>query len=128
QTGRPGGTRSPSAWRSCPLLLLGGKHPAGYSSEPDDYDSRDRRHRRRPDRGISAAPARWGVRARRDHHRRGVAVHCSCWEASIPLATTASLTITTRATDGTGDVQTEEFQLPQPDGASGRDAITIGVA
>jgi hypothetical protein len=36
--------------------------------------------------------------------------------------------ITTRATDGTGDVQTEEFQLPQPDGASGRDSITLHAA
>jgi DMSO/TMAO reductase YedYZ molybdopterin-dependent catalytic subunit len=50
------------------------------------------------------------------------------WEATISLPVATSLTITVRATDGTGDVQTEDFQLPQPDGASGRDAIAISVA
>ena len=50
------------------------------------------------------------------------------WETTIMLPAAASLTITVRATDGTGDVQTEEFQLPQPDGASGRDSITISAA
>jgi DMSO/TMAO reductase YedYZ molybdopterin-dependent catalytic subunit len=49
------------------------------------------------------------------------------WEATLALPVAASLSITARATDGNGDVQTEEFQLPQPDGASGRDAITISV-
>jgi DMSO/TMAO reductase YedYZ molybdopterin-dependent catalytic subunit len=50
------------------------------------------------------------------------------WEATLMLPAAATLTITVRATDGTGDEQTEEFQLPQPDGASGRDSITISVA
>jgi len=50
------------------------------------------------------------------------------WEATISLPVAASLTITVRATDGTGDVQTEDFQLPQPDGASGRDAITVTIS
>jgi DMSO/TMAO reductase YedYZ molybdopterin-dependent catalytic subunit len=50
------------------------------------------------------------------------------WEATISLPVGASLTITVRATDGAGDLQTEEFQLPQPDGASGRDAITVSTA
>ena len=50
------------------------------------------------------------------------------WEATLMLPAAATLTITVRATDGTGDVQTEEFQLPQPDGASGRDSITVSAA
>ncbi len=50
------------------------------------------------------------------------------WETMISLPVTASLTLTVRATDGTGEIQTAEFQLPQPDGASGRDAITISSA
>ncbi|MGI9147896.1 MAG: molybdopterin-dependent oxidoreductase [Chloroflexota bacterium] len=50
------------------------------------------------------------------------------WEATVSLPAAASLTITVRATDGAGDVQTEDFQLPQPDGASGRDAITVSIA
>ena len=49
------------------------------------------------------------------------------WESTVMLPP-GSLTITVRATDGNGDVQTEEFQLPQPDGASGRDSITISAA
>ena len=47
------------------------------------------------------------------------------WQASLTVRANDSLTITSRATDGTGEVQTDEFQLPQPDGASGRDSITI---
>jgi DMSO/TMAO reductase YedYZ molybdopterin-dependent catalytic subunit len=47
------------------------------------------------------------------------------WEGTFEMPSSGSLTLTVRATDGTGDVQTEEFQLPQPDGASGRDSITI---
>ena len=50
------------------------------------------------------------------------------WEATLVLPVVANLTITVRATDGSGDIQTEEFQLPQPDGASGRDSITISAA
>ena len=47
------------------------------------------------------------------------------WEGTFSIRQSQSLTITVRSTDGTGDVQTEEFQLPQPDGASGRDAISV---
>ncbi len=50
------------------------------------------------------------------------------WEATISLPAGTSLTITVRATDGTGEIQTDEFQLPQPDGASGRHEITISAA
>jgi type I restriction enzyme M protein len=38
------------------------------------------------------------------------------------------LTLTVRATDGTGQIQTDDFQLPQPNGASGRDQITVSAA
>jgi DMSO/TMAO reductase YedYZ molybdopterin-dependent catalytic subunit len=50
------------------------------------------------------------------------------WESTFVVPTDGSVTITTRATDGTGELQTEDFQLPQPDGASGRDAITVSAA
>jgi DMSO/TMAO reductase YedYZ molybdopterin-dependent catalytic subunit len=50
------------------------------------------------------------------------------WQAIFIMPPSGSLTITARATDGTGEVQTEEFQLPQPDGASGRDSITLRAA
>jgi hypothetical protein len=50
------------------------------------------------------------------------------WEGSFVLAQGASVTLTVRATDSGGEVQTEEFQLPQPDGASGRHTITVSAA
>ena len=50
------------------------------------------------------------------------------WEGTFELPADGSVTITARATDGQGEPQTEEFQLPQPDGASGRDAITVTAA
>ena len=50
------------------------------------------------------------------------------WESSFALPARGKPTITVRATDGTGDVQTEEFQLPQPDGASGRASISVSAA
>jgi DMSO/TMAO reductase YedYZ molybdopterin-dependent catalytic subunit len=50
------------------------------------------------------------------------------WEASFEVPPTGMVMLTVRATDGTGQLQTEEFQLPQPDGASGRDSITVVAA
>ena len=50
------------------------------------------------------------------------------WETSLPLSRGDTVSLTVRATDGTGEIQTEEFQLPQPNGASGRDSITISAA
>jgi hypothetical protein len=44
------------------------------------------------------------------------------------MPSSGSVMISVRATDGTGDVQTDDFQLPPPDGASGRDAITVNAA
>jgi hypothetical protein len=41
------------------------------------------------------------------------------------MPASGSLNLTVRATDGTGEVQTDQFQLPQPDGASGQDMITV---
>jgi DMSO/TMAO reductase YedYZ molybdopterin-dependent catalytic subunit len=46
------------------------------------------------------------------------------WDATFPIGAGQTLDITVRATDGQGDEQTEEFQLPQPDGATGRPSIT----
>ncbi len=50
------------------------------------------------------------------------------WQTSINLASGQSDTLVVRATDGTGAVQTDEFSLPQPDGGSGRDTITVNAA
>ena len=50
------------------------------------------------------------------------------WETTLLLSTSDAISLTVRATDGTGEVQTEEFQLPQPDGASGRHSITVSAA
>lgn len=47
------------------------------------------------------------------------------WEGTFVVPASGSVTITMRATDGLGDAQTDEFQLPQPDGASGRDSVTV---
>ena len=50
------------------------------------------------------------------------------WEAVFVMPPSGNVSITSRATDGTGEVQTDEFQLPQPDGASGRDVISVAAA
>jgi DMSO/TMAO reductase YedYZ molybdopterin-dependent catalytic subunit len=47
------------------------------------------------------------------------------WQGAFDMPAGGSLTLTVRATDGTGDTQTEEFVLPQPDGASGWDSISV---
>jgi DMSO/TMAO reductase YedYZ molybdopterin-dependent catalytic subunit len=47
------------------------------------------------------------------------------WQTTFTMPARGSRTLAVRATDGTGDVQTNEFQLPQPDGASGQDMITV---
>lgn len=47
------------------------------------------------------------------------------WELTFALPAAGSISITVRATDGTGAVQPEQFELPQPDGASGRDSISV---
>ena len=49
------------------------------------------------------------------------------WEGAFDMPGD-DVTLTVRATDGTGEVQTEEIRLPQPDGASGRHAISVGAA
>jgi DMSO/TMAO reductase YedYZ molybdopterin-dependent catalytic subunit len=50
------------------------------------------------------------------------------WDGTFMLPSDASITLTVRATDGTGAEQVDEFQLPQPDGASGRDQVTVNAA
>ena len=47
------------------------------------------------------------------------------WEGLFHLADRAEITLLSRATDGTGTLQIEEFSLPQPDGASGWHSIEI---
>lgn len=47
------------------------------------------------------------------------------WQSTFTMPASGSLSLTVRATDGTGDVQTDTFSLPQPDGGSGRDMITV---
>lgn len=50
------------------------------------------------------------------------------WDGTFTMPSSGMVSLTVRATDGSGEVQTEEFQLPQPDGASGRDSITVSAA
>jgi DMSO/TMAO reductase YedYZ molybdopterin-dependent catalytic subunit len=47
------------------------------------------------------------------------------WQTTFTMPARGAVTLTVRATDGTGQVQTDVFQLPQPDGASGRHSITV---
>ncbi len=47
------------------------------------------------------------------------------WQAEFDIAAGQTLTLTSRAIDGTGAVQTEEFNLPQPNGGSGRHSIQV---
>jgi hypothetical protein len=41
------------------------------------------------------------------------------WQGRFTLAPGVQVTLMSRATDGTGALQTEGFTLPQPDGSSG---------
>jgi DMSO/TMAO reductase YedYZ molybdopterin-dependent catalytic subunit len=50
------------------------------------------------------------------------------WQTTFGMPPSGSVSISVRATDGTGAVQTDEFVLPQPDGASGQDMITVNAA
>jgi DMSO/TMAO reductase YedYZ molybdopterin-dependent catalytic subunit len=50
------------------------------------------------------------------------------WRTTFSMPSSGGLNITVRATDGTGAVQTDQFVLPQPDGASGQDTITVNAA
>ncbi len=50
------------------------------------------------------------------------------WQTTFLVPSTGSVTLTVRATDGTGQVQTDDFELPQPDGGSGQDQITVTAA
>ncbi len=47
------------------------------------------------------------------------------WQAEFDIAAGQKLTLTSRAIDGTGAVQTDTFNLPQPNGGSGRHSIEV---
>jgi len=50
------------------------------------------------------------------------------WESTFTMPPATSLTFTVRATDGNGETQTAQFNLPQPDGATGQHAIAVSTA
>ncbi len=50
------------------------------------------------------------------------------WQTMFMMPASGSVTLTVRATDGRGEVQTDAFVLPQPDGASGQDQVTVNSA
>jgi DMSO/TMAO reductase YedYZ molybdopterin-dependent catalytic subunit len=47
------------------------------------------------------------------------------WEGVFDLPPNTTLTLMSRATDGTGELQTEPFSLPQPDGSTGWHSLEI---
>jgi Mo-co oxidoreductase dimerisation domain len=47
------------------------------------------------------------------------------WRGMFEMAAGQKASLVVRATDGTGQLQPEEFSLPQPDGGSGWDAIEV---
>jgi DMSO/TMAO reductase YedYZ molybdopterin-dependent catalytic subunit len=47
------------------------------------------------------------------------------WQGTFSVAPSERVSLTVRATDGTGDIQTDQFTLPQPDGATGRHSIHV---
>jgi DMSO/TMAO reductase YedYZ molybdopterin-dependent catalytic subunit len=47
------------------------------------------------------------------------------WQGRFTLQPGAEMTLVSRATDGTGELQGEEFKLPQPDGSSGWHHVTV---
>jgi DMSO/TMAO reductase YedYZ molybdopterin-dependent catalytic subunit len=51
--------------------------------------------------------------------------HWFAWQGTFDLAAGSETSITARATDGTGAVQTEEFSLPEPDGGTGWPRIAV---
>jgi DMSO/TMAO reductase YedYZ molybdopterin-dependent catalytic subunit len=47
------------------------------------------------------------------------------WQGSFQIAAGQNLSLTVRATDGSGRLQTDTFNLPQPNGGTGWDTISI---
>lgn len=47
------------------------------------------------------------------------------WEGTYSIAAKTTATLTARATDGQGNLQIEQFNLPQPDGGAGWDSIQV---
>jgi DMSO/TMAO reductase YedYZ molybdopterin-dependent catalytic subunit len=50
------------------------------------------------------------------------------WRGMFAIAAGQRVSLVVRATDGTGQLQQEEFSLPQPDGGSGWDGIEVSAA
>ncbi len=50
------------------------------------------------------------------------------WASTFTMPPDDTLALVVRATDGTGEVQTAQFMLPQPDGASGRHSVEVSSA
>jgi len=50
------------------------------------------------------------------------------WQGRFVLKPGAEMTLVSRATDGTGELQVEEFSLPQPDGSSGWHHVQVRAA
>jgi DMSO/TMAO reductase YedYZ molybdopterin-dependent catalytic subunit len=47
------------------------------------------------------------------------------WQGQFTLEPGQAITLVARATDGTGEVQTEDFSLPQPDGGTGWPSLEV---
>ena len=47
------------------------------------------------------------------------------WQGRFTLRPGSQMTLVARATDGTGELQSEEFKLPQPDGSSGWHHVVV---
>jgi DMSO/TMAO reductase YedYZ molybdopterin-dependent catalytic subunit len=47
------------------------------------------------------------------------------WESTFDIPPNTMLTLMARATDGTGELQTEPFGLPQPDGSTGWHSLEV---
>lgn len=47
------------------------------------------------------------------------------WEGTFTIASGTTATLMSRATDGQGNLQIEQFSLPQPDGGAGWDSIQV---
>jgi DMSO/TMAO reductase YedYZ molybdopterin-dependent catalytic subunit len=49
------------------------------------------------------------------------------WKTMLAFGPHSPVTLVVRAIDGSGEVQTDSFRLPQPDGGTGRHEITVSV-
>ncbi|GAC1325033.1 MAG: hypothetical protein NVSMB2_23430 [Chloroflexota bacterium] len=49
------------------------------------------------------------------------------WKTMLEFGPHSPVTLVVRAVDGSGEVQSDAFRLPQPDGGTGRHAITVSI-